>query len=243
MSDASVLRFAPRGAVLLALAAAAAASSPSAMSGAATPKAPPPVNVPRTEAQWTEDGLRKVEVPGLDLVYAREGASLAGYQKVLLRPVQVAFRRDWGRDPQAGTRIRSEDSQQIKSELARIIREETLAELAKGGYALADAPGEGVLEVGVSIADLYLNAPDLPSASHVTYYTMSVGEMTLIAELRDAPTGDLIARVLDRKADREHIDLRITTSVDNVAAARDAARSWARILRAQLDSARKIGAR
>ena len=58
---------------------------------------------------------------GLDLVYARDGASLAGYKRVLLRPVSVAFRRDWGRDPLVGSRIRSEDSGRIKADLARIM--------------------------------------------------------------------------------------------------------------------------
>jgi hypothetical protein len=231
-------RRAMAGCVLSCLAALGTAST----AAATGTSGPPPVNVPRTEAQWTEDGLRKVAVAGLDLVYAREGATLAGYKSVLLRPVSVSFRRDWGRDPVVGTRIRSEDSERIKTELARIIREETVKELGRGGYALVDVPGVDVLEVGMSIADLYLNAPDLPTPSRVVVYTMSVGEMTLVAELRDAPTGDLIARVLDRKQAREHLDMRITTSVDNVAAAREAARAWARILRTQLDSAKRLGA-
>lgn len=238
MNHTLALRTALAGCALSCLAAIGAAS---ALAATGKP-GPAPVNVPRTEAQWTEDGLRKVNVAGLDLVYAREGASLAGYKRVLLRPVSVAFRRDWGRDPLVGSRIRSEDSGRIKTDLARIIREETVKELGKGGYALVDAAGPDVLEVGMSIADLYLNAPDLPTAASVVVYTMSVGEMTLIAELRDAPTGDLIARVLDRKKAREHLDMRITTSVDNVAAAREAARAWARILRAQLDSAKQLGA-
>jgi hypothetical protein len=67
--------------------------------------------------------------------------------------------------------------------------------------------------------------------------------MTLVAELRDAPSGELVARVLDRRVGRDRGSFEITTSVDNVAAARDAARAWARILREQLDAARRIAPR
>ena len=101
------------------------------------------------------------------------------------------------------------------------------------------APGEGVLRIKAEIRDLYINAPDLPRAGLVRTYTLSVGEMTLVAELRDAPTGDLIARVFDRKRDPESVWLELTTRVDNVAAAQRAAASWAHALREQLDAAHR----
>jgi hypothetical protein len=64
--------------------------------------------------------------------------------------------------------------------------------------------------------------------------------MRLVAELRDAPTGALIARVIDFKKDPDAPWLHFTTRVDNVAAARRAAADWARILRRQLDNANAV---
>lgn len=205
--------------------------------------APGDARLKRTEAEWSHDGLRRAKVPGLDLVYAREGATLAGYDKVWLRGVDVAFRRDWRQSPQPGSRIVSGDLSRIKDGLAKILRDELGRELARGGYALVEAPGDGALELDVSIVDLYINAPDVPSALPVQRYTLSVGEMTLQAELRDAPTGEVIARVLDRREGRDRGVLELTTSVDNAAAAREAARAWAGILRRQLDAAKGIGRR
>ena len=40
---------------------------------------------------WTRDGLEPITVKGIDAAFARPGASLAQYDKVLLRPVEVAF--------------------------------------------------------------------------------------------------------------------------------------------------------
>src|SRR6188768_2312205 len=39
---------------------------------------------------WSEEGLSKVAVKGLDVVYAKPGATLANYHKVMLAPISVA---------------------------------------------------------------------------------------------------------------------------------------------------------
>lgn len=196
----------------------------------------------RAAAEWSNDGLRRQRVPGLDLVYVREGASLRGYGKVWIKSVEVSFRRDWEVPTRPGALLVTRDVTAIKERLERILREETARELERGGYGLAEAPGDGVLEIDVDIVDVYINALDLQGSLPVDRYTLSAGEMTLVAELRDSPTGDLIARVLDRREDRDRGFFEFTTSVENVAVARQAARQWAQILRRRLDAAKAIGA-
>ncbi len=190
-----------------------------------------------------EDGLQPVRINGLDRVHARPDADLSGYTKVLLPPVSVAFRRNWGRGMSGSTRVSSNDAQRIKDRLAALVHEEMVAELAKGGYQVVDAAGDDVLEVRISIENLNINAPDVMSAGRSRTYAMSVGEMTLQAELRDSTSGDLIARIHDREAGREYMNLRMITRADNVAEARIAARGWGAILRQQLDLAKQIGAK
>ena len=207
--------------------------------GASVSEATTPRDAKRVVAQWSHDGLERVAVAGLDLVYMRPGATLGAYRKVLLRPVNVAFRKDWEKQPRPGSRIRGRDQQQIKEELAAIIRDEAARELERGGYALVDGVAEDVLQVDLSIVDLYVNAPDLSSASRVDSYTVSAGEMTLQAELRDSTSGELLARALDRQVDPEDFQLRLTTRIDNELAARRIVQSWAQILRNQLDAARR----
>ncbi|HWS78046.1 MAG TPA: DUF3313 family protein [Thermomonas sp.] len=202
-----------------------------------------PRNKREAAAAWSEDGLQNVKIKGLDVVYARPGSSLAGYTKVLLKPVEVAFRRDWGR-PAAGTpggRVRSEDAQRIRERLTAVMAEETLKVLAEGGYAVVDAPGDDVLEVDGAIRDLFITAPDIPSASFTRVYSVSAGEMTLVAELRDSVSGETLMRVYDHAYARESGFAHRITNIENASEARKIAREWASKLREQLDLAKGGG--
>jgi hypothetical protein len=113
--------------------------------------------------------------------------------------------------------------------------------LTAGGYSLATEPGDDVLQVNLSIIDLWVNAPDIATAGNVKTYALSAGEMTLVAELRDSATGDVVARAFDRALARENFRPMRITSVENTAEATAAARGWAKALRQELDSAKQIG--
>lgn len=198
---------------------------------------------PTAPAEVGEDGLQQVEVRGLDKVYARPGINLAVYSKVMLAPIDVAFSRNW-KPEVIGTHrpIPLAERQRIKDGLAKILREEFSRELQHNGhYQIVDAPADDVLQVNASIIDLYINAPDTMSPGMNRSYTLSTGEMTLRAELRDSTSGQLLARVVDHWRDPDSTWLQLTTDVENTAAARNAATIWARILRSQLDAARAIG--
>jgi hypothetical protein len=159
---------------------------------------------------------------------------------VFLDPIDVSFRKDWSPAP-AGQPISASEKQEIRDGLARVLREEFVAELARTGrYTVVNTPTDGVLRIKADIRDLYINAPDVPRPGIIRTYTVSVGEMRLVAELRDAPTGDLIARVVDQQRDPESPWFELTTRVSNVAAARRAAAHWAGIMREQLDAAHRV---
>jgi hypothetical protein len=187
-----------------------------------------------------DEGLAAISVKGLDHVYARPGANLSQYDKVMLDPVEVSFSKNWKPDP-AGGPITAAEKQTIRTGLARIFRDELRKQLGgPGGYSLVDAPDADVLRIRAEIRDLYVNAPDVPRAAAKRTYAVSVGEMRLVAELRDAPTGSLIARVIDYKKDPDAPWLHLTTRVDNAAAARRAVADWAKILRRELDAAHTV---
>ena len=151
---------------------------------------------------WSEEGLSKIAVKGLDVVYAKPGATLAGYKQMMLRPISVAFQRDWEKQSAPGSRIPigAKDSQRIKDRLAALVREEVVRQLSEGGYTLVDAPGEDVLDVELSIIDLNVAAPDIQSAGRVETFGVSAGEMTLVAALRDSVTGDVAMNGTDAMA-------------------------------------------
>ena len=211
----------------------------------ATPAAKPAVPTSKRAAAtaWTEDGLQKTSIKGIDVAFARPGASLAPYRKVLLRPIDVSFRRDWGR-PATGTgvRVRAQDAQRIRDKLEALIREETVRELGAGGYTVVDQPGDDVLEVEGAISNLYLVAPDVPGAEATRVYSVSAGEMTLVADLRDSVSGETVLRVYDHAEASDTGRIHRITQVENASEARRAAKAWAGILRRQLDAARGVAA-
>jgi Protein of unknown function (DUF3313) len=193
-----------------------------------------------TNPPLDDEGLTAITVKGLDHVYVRPGANLSQYDKIMLDPVEVSFSKSWKPDP-AGGPITAAEKQTIRDGLARIFRDELKKQLGgPGGYPLVTTAGTDVLRIRAEIRDLYINAPDLPRAAAKRTYAVSVGEMRLVAELRDASTGSLIARVIDYKKDPNAPWLHLTTRVDNAAAARRAVAEWAKILRRRLDAAHTV---
>ena len=191
----------------------------------------------------SHDGLQKVSVKGLDLAYARPGATLAGYKRVQLEPVKVAFRKDW--DPtRPGSRIKvsAEERENMRSGLAQVVQEAFVRELqSHSDYPVVNEAGPDVLRVKIHIVDLYVNAPDTPTAARSRTYVMSAGEMTLFAELFDAETGQTLARVVDRREARDTGQLTLSNAVLNMGEAQAIASTWARILRSALDQAHGTG--
>jgi Protein of unknown function (DUF3313) len=205
----------------------------------ARPQQPPPTTQP-VEQRSDPDELERVSVPGLQIVYARPRASLAAYDQIILDPIEVSFHKSWDNRSVAGKPITADEKLEIRQGLAKILRDEFARSLNRTDrYRVTERPGETVLQIRAEVRDLIINAPDVPRAGTVRTYTLSTGEMTLTAEIRDSITGDIIARVIDHKKDPESVWFELTTSVDNVAAARTAARSWANVLTQQLDLAHR----
>jgi hypothetical protein len=189
------------------------------------------------------DGLQKIQVKGIELAYARPGTTLAGYTRVMVDPVEVAFDKNW-KPEKTGTRmsLSTAEQQKIRADVGKIVYDAFVKELGKGGYTVVTEPGPEVLLVRPKIIDLYVNAPDVMTPGRSRTYTASAGRMTLVAELIDSESGEVIARVLDREEARQTSRMSWSSSVSNAAAADSAAGNWARILRSALDKAKQIGA-
>ena len=192
-----------------------------------------------TQNQVTEwDGLVRRPVSRMDAVFVLPDADITGYTSVMLDPVQVSFARDW--DPNRGrrnpaSRLNANDIAAIQSGLADMLRESFRAQLEAGGYTIVDQPGPDTLRVTAAIVDLNVTAPDTMTAGRTRTYTTNSGQMTLVAELRDSVTGDLLARAVDTQRGRNTGAMQFTNNVTNTADARRAMGVWANALRQGLD--------
>jgi hypothetical protein len=198
------------------------------------------VHVQKLGPERTVDGLSRVPSKRVDRVYTAPGVTLAPYRRVMLDPIDVAFKRDWERQH---PEVSPAELARIRSEAAELFQKIFARELAdKGGYALADQPAPDVLRVRASIVDLDIAAPDVPTASTVRRYVVSPGEMTLLAELRDSQSGAILVRAADREKGRQFGNLQIANSVTNSAEAQRAFAMWAGLLRDALDAAKEAPA-
>jgi hypothetical protein len=192
--------------------------------------------VGQAPTEW--DGLVQRPSSAVDLLYVRPEASLAGYKRVRLAPLQVAFDRDWNPNAsrRGANRLTSADFERIKSTLAEAFATTAASELARGGYNVVTEAGEDVLDVTPFIINLVVTAPDTMTPG-LTTFAASAGRMTLVAELRDSETGQVLARVVDNRRARSSGNFRVATSVSNLGAARQIIAQWASILRSELDAA------
>jgi len=190
------------------------------------------------DASLTDDGLAPIKVKNIDKAWKRPGASLAGYDRILIRPVAVAFATRWNPRDYGTFGLKSEQVEKIRSTLAQLASETFAKELRRGGYAIADKPGENVLDVEAQIVDLYVNAPDVRSASIVRTYVLSAGEMRILVTLRDSVTGTTLYRASDFRRGPETGRLEYADEIWNRVEAELALAGWARQLKNALDAAK-----
>jgi hypothetical protein len=193
--------------------------------------------------ETTPDGLHLVPKTKFAAVYMKPDVDFTVYTEVGLVPCQVAFKKNWARDYNRdeldlSSRVTKSDIDRIKKELAgecdKYFRNALTEEPA---YMLVDKflKGDMVLIVRPNIVNLDISAPDLRTAGRQYSFTSSEGEMTLVLEVLDGTTGDLLARVYDRAVAGDNMQFQWTNSVTNKAEADMILKSWTGRMRAGLD--------
>lgn len=207
-----------------------AVSLPSTPRAVATAGEPP--------AEW--DGLVRSKHKQLDNLYVRPGADLSGYKRIRLDPAEVSFAKNWKpnetrRNP--SDRLNDKDIERIKSTVASEFDKVFRKQLTQAGYALTDEDGEDVLRATPMIVNLYISAPDKMSPGRSTTYVSSAGQLTLVLALSDSVTGQHLVRAIDTHRARDSGRFEVSSSVTNLAAARDAFDKWSQILISELKEA------
>jgi hypothetical protein len=179
-------------------------------------------------AEW--DGLVRVQNRSLDHVYLLPDVSFAGYNRVRLDPIEVSFYRNWRPNRSPSQRLSQRDMENIKSNLANEFRRVLSDTLTRGGYKLVDEDGDDVVRVQAAIVNLIVSAPSAGAQPGSRTFVANTGQMTLVAELRDSVTGQLLARAVDTQRGRRTGQFQWATPVTNMADARRAMSLWADVL-------------
>jgi hypothetical protein len=191
-------------------------------------------------AEW--DGLVLVPHSRLDHLWLLPEADFSGFKRVRLSPIEVSFDRNWPTrtgSRSLGSRVSSRDMENIRTTLASEFRTVLADELGRSGYTLVDEAGDDVLQVNAAIANLFITGPVTNTAGPTRTFVSNPGRMTLVADLRDSVSGELLARAVDTVQGRQTRPFQFVTPVSNLAEARSAMRQWATVLRTGLDDAEK----
>lgn len=181
------------------------------------------------------DGLVPTQAKYFDKAWQRPDVNLKGYTAVLIRPASVTFSKYWRPRDYGPYGLRPRDVERVRSMYSKAADQAFARVLSKGGYILATAPGENVLEIQAEVVDLYVNAPNDSSDVLIRTYVRSAGDMRLLITLRDSTSQAVLFHGSDFRRGDETGRLEWASSVYNRSEAERALTGWARQLKRLLD--------
>jgi hypothetical protein len=191
-------------------------------------------------AEVSFDGLHKVDNSQADIAWAKPGFDISGYSRIMLQGAGVEYRpvKDRGRSLaiRTGTGPYFIDDK-TRAEFEALVNDVFREEMQKiKRFTIVDEPGPDVLLVRGRLLDVISRVPPDPVGSRSYIVLGSVGEATLVLELRDSESGTILARSADRRAAENVSGMgNRSNSVTNSAEVRRLVRFWATRLREALD--------
>ena len=153
------------------------------------------------EGTFDWDGLVAIEESRVHAAFVNPEADFSVFERVAILDPHVAFRSNWQRDQnRSRTRnIRATDVERIKEDVSALFKDVFTEQLEAAGYEVVNYADEDVLVLRPAIIDLDVVAPDVRSTGRQRTYTTTTGAATLMLELFDSLSGDLIGRAADRR--------------------------------------------
>lgn len=156
-----------------------------------------------TKMPATWDGLVEVKAKQLAAVYLLPDANFRSYSKVMFDPSQAAFEKDWRQNYNSQTisLANQVSTQYVQSSIAEVqagLNKIFPEAFVKEGYQVVTAPGPGVARIVVGVLDLSVTSPDVGTGFGENF-AVDAGEATLVVEVLDSETNQLLARGLDRR--------------------------------------------
>lgn len=158
--------------------------------------APQPTQ-PKPTEEVNIEGLQPVSARNFEAAYIRPGVTFADYDKLMVGELELAFRTPDRAENQFAlgedqkTRFRAAMATAFGEELGKLEAAEVVT-----------APGPGVLALRVRVQDIVARAPGrrVGAGGRAGFALETVGEMTMVLELRDSQSDEVLVRVFDRQA-------------------------------------------
>jgi hypothetical protein len=138
-------------------------------------------------------GLRRLPDSVMDQAWVRPGAELGKYHAIIVMPVDLAYRSK----PRA-----SRNEFPLNHEQKRALNEVVPAALASElvelkGLELTNKRGRHVMVLETAVVDIVSHVPSEPVGRGASFVRI-LGEATIVIELRDSLTDEVVARAIER---------------------------------------------
>jgi len=192
------------------------------------------------DAEVSFDGLHKVDNSQADLAWATPDFDISGYTKIMLvgEGIEYTPAKNRGRtsmERQRGGPYFIDENSRARFEA--LVSEVFLEEMQKiERFEIVDEPGPDVMMIRGGLLDVVSYVPPDTNIGRGGIYLRTVGEATLVLELRDSETGAILARSIDRRAAERMGDTMMESNrVTNAAEVRRLIRFWGTRLREGLE--------
>ena len=198
------------------------------------------------DAEVTFDGLTRMEGTIMDVVWARTDIDLTGYRKVMLEGMGVEYREVTGpysgRAGMGSSRIQSGNRTEFQlDEATRALFEEEIgstfieAMSSSEVFEIVDKAGPDVLLIRGGLLDVVSRVPP-ETVGRSDVFIDSVGEATLVLEIRSSVSNAIYVRAVDARAMAQSFQLQRSNRATNRAEVRRLGRRWGELLRDGLDA-------
>jgi Protein of unknown function (DUF3313) len=186
----------------------------------------------------TEDGLVRVPSSQRISVYRAPEVPFHRYQRIVIAPIPVVFRKTWMRD---NHEMKPQEIDRLKEEFAQAFREELVEELVeRGGYELAETVGPDTLRVEPYVLNVNIVAPHASSEARAHTYLRTGNSMKVAIELRDAASTVIVGRIINVVQPQEWTVPQFASKVSNLGEMRSRFADSARYTREALNVASAV---
>ncbi|GGA71764.1 hypothetical protein GCM10011369_11940 [Neiella marina] len=187
------------------------------------------------------DQLTEIETETVDQLYVNPNADFSHYNNLALAVTEVEFRersyRSWFNSRAQMKRAMDNAIPQIQHSFDEAFRK-VINE--QGDFQLVEHLDEKTLVIVPRLVNVYLNNLDeMAHATPTRVYSESAGHMTLVLDLYDSVSGEMLARVIDHQQATEWGRFVRQSSVDNNRQVKRLATNWATDLNQGLSQSRQ----
>jgi len=200
---------------------------------------------PTLTDEMSPDGLAKVKNSLFQLAWVRPGIDLSHYDKVMLEGAGIEYRPAKAATNLVAASVSGQTefamTEKQKERLKAAVTEAFRTELAKSKeFQLVTEPGPNTLRVRGALLDVVSYVPPDPVGAGAIYLR-NIGEATLIFEVRDSQTEQILARAADRRAAENNMPVQ-SNAVSNGFEVQQVVQQWAALLRQRLDAVKQLHA-